>query len=148
MARGSPQQRCLHPLAGLDARAVCWKHVCMKAVMFGPLYSYSALAITTRCLRTASTATKSLLSPENQTDPSRICLLRALCLWGIATVATHATTCKGLFHFISVHPLWMSTSRGSQAEFPEGDLGQRPGGYSCDYVLSRGHFASVQRVHL
>ena len=60
----------------------------------------------------------------------------------------------------------MSTSRGSQAEFPGGGLGQRPGGtvvitycpgvillvsrgYICNYPeVSRGHFASVQRVHL
>ena len=63
----------------------------------------------------------------------------------------------GLFHFITVHPLWMSMSRGSQAEFPGGGLGQRPegtvvitycpgvillvsGGYICNYMLSGGDF--------
>ena len=55
---------------------------------------------------------------------------------------------NGLFHFITVHPLWMSTSRGSQAEFPGGWFRATSGGYSCDCVLSRGHFSSVRRVHL
>ena len=41
----------------------------------------------------------------------------------------------------------MSTSRGSQAEFPGGWFRARSGGYSCDCVLSRGHFSSVRRVH-